>query len=149
MAAAAYVTSHNTVSDAQGNWDANSFWDVPLPSNIEQLICRWIAFTIIQSHQRFYHINIPRQTPLVFDKVMGLELSRDLSVAELAVMLGIPAREVLRLNPKLKSAVGVFPSLSSAVRLVHNINVPRGKGALLIEKLEASGHVKGQSKRTQ
>ncbi|MDQ1238590.1 MAG: rane-bound lytic murein transglycosylase, partial [Thermodesulfobacteriota bacterium] len=56
MAAAAYVTSPNTGSDAQGNWDATSFWDVPLPPNIEQLICRWIAFTIIHGHERFYHI---------------------------------------------------------------------------------------------
>ncbi len=149
MAAAAYVTSPNTVSDAQGNWDATSFWDVPLPPNIEQLICRWIAFTIIHGHERFYHINIPRQTPLVLDKVTGLELSRDVSVAELAVMLGIPSREVLKLNPKLKSSVGTFPSLSGTMRLAHNINVPKGKGALLVEKLKASGHLTAQSKRTQ
>jgi hypothetical protein len=86
---------------------------------------------------------------LVLDKVTGLELSRDVSVAELAVMLGIPSREVLKLNPKLKSSVGTFPSLSGTMRLAHNINVPKGKGALLVEKLKASGHLTAQSKRTQ
>lgn len=148
MAAAAYVTSANIVSDAQGKWNSNSFWDVPLPSNAERLICRWIALAIIHTHQKYYQINIPSLQPVVLDKVTGLELSRDLAVAEIAAMLGIPAREVLSLNPKLKHAVGIFPALSGSKKLDHTIYVPKGKGALLVRKLQESGHLDPRSKRS-
>jgi len=147
MAAAAYVTSASTVSEAQGKWDSNSFWDVPLPLHAEHLICRWIALAIIYSHQKYYQINIPQQPPLLLDKVTGLELSRDLSVAEIAFMLGIPAREVLSLNTKLKHSLGMFPALSGSKKLNHTIYVPKGKGAMLVKKLQESGHVGPQNQQ--
>jgi|GEM_PF-624514 len=141
LAAAAYTTSASTINDAQLKWDASCFWDVPLPPTTEQLISRWIALTIINAHRQFYGIRIPRQAPLVFEQIVGIRLTCDLTIAKIAQLLGIPAREVLASNPKIKPTHPTFPAKVGALVLTHTIQVPKGKGSSLMEKLRSSGYI--------
>jgi len=141
MAAAAYVGGAAAIKDAQIKWDSTSFWDIPLPLATEQLIARWIALTIINVHRQFYDINIPRQAPLVFEQLVGIRLTRDLSIGQIAQFLGLPAREVLAINPKIKANNPMFPAKVGTRIVTHTIQTPKGKGALLMEKLRQAGYL--------
>ncbi len=141
MAAAAYAAGETVIKDAQIKWDSTSFWDIPLPSNIEQLITRWIALTIINAHRQFYDINVPKQAPLVFEQLVGIRLTRDLSIGQIAQFLGLPAREVLTINPKIKVNNPIFPAKVGARVVTHTIHAPKGKGSLLMEKLRSAGYL--------
>ena len=44
----------------------------------------------------------PSNGQFTFDQVTGLQLTKDLPIAEIARMTGVPPREILRLNPKIK-----------------------------------------------
>ncbi len=141
LAAAAYISTLSTVRDAQLKWDATSFWDLPLPATSEQLITRWIAFSVINAHRQFYGLHVPKQPQLVFEQLMGIKLAHDLSIAQISQFLGVPAREVLAMNPKIKPANPIFVSKVGTRFVPHTINVPKGKGALLLEKLRRANYL--------
>lgn len=145
LAAAAYVTSLKTVQDAQLKWNSNSYWDIPLPQAAEQLICRWIAFDLISSHKAAYGLTFRPHSPLVFDQVTGIILNRDLSVGEVAKMIGEPPREVLRFNPKIKPSEPIYPHKVKGKPPSHTILVPQGKGAILLDKLKNAGYLVSES----
>ncbi len=139
MAAAAYVGGAAAIKEAQIKWDSTSFWDIPLPLATEQLVARWIALAIINAHRQFYDINIPPQAPLVFEQLVGIKLTRDVSIGQIAQFLGLPAREVLALNPKIKANNPIFPAKVAGRVVTHTIQTPKGKGSLLMEKLRHAG----------
>lgn len=141
LAAAAYVSTLTTIQDAQLKWDSTSFWDIPLSMTTEQIINRWIALNIINAHRRFYGIQIPAQDPLVFEQLVGIKLTRDLSIAQISQLLGLPAREVLVINPKIKPTNPIFVAKVGNRIVTHTIQVPKGKGAFLMEKLRSAGYL--------
>lgn len=141
LAAAAYLISLKTVQDAQLKWNSNSYWDIPLPQPAEQLICRWIAFALISSHKATYGLTFKPHSPIVFDQVTGIVLTKDLSVGEIAKMTGDPPREILQINPKIKPSEPVFPHKVKGKPFTHTILVPKGKGALLLDKLKNAGYL--------
>lgn len=143
MAAAAYIGSPASITEAQLKWDTFSFWDIPLPPVTEQLITRWIALNIINTNRQFYGIDLPRQNPLVFEQLVGIRLTRDLSIAQISHLLGMPAREVLALNSKIKPTNPVFPAKVGDRVATHTMQVLKGKGALLMEKLRNEGYLHG------
>ena len=51
MTAAAYLTSPKTVQSHILKWNADQFWDIPLPDTAEELIVRWVAFVIINDRR--------------------------------------------------------------------------------------------------
>lgn len=141
MTAAAYVTSTKTILELRQRWNADQYWDLPLPENAEDLVVRWIALWIINSHRDFYGLKFKDAPPFTFDQVTGLVLNKDLSVAEIAHMTGVPPREILELNPKIKVSAPVLPATVRGKSLTHTIAAPKGKGLILVDKLKKGGYV--------
>jgi hypothetical protein len=112
-----------------------------MPEMAEELVVRWIALKIIYSDREHFGLKFKEPAPWVFDQVSGIALSKDLLVADIARMVGIPSREVLELNPKIKPSAGVLPAQVKGKTLFHSIAVPKGKGSVLLEKLKANGYL--------
>lgn len=139
MPVAAYVTSRKTIEELKERWKPRSYWDLPLSDNAEYLIPRWIALSIISSHRQEYGLKFKAPPPLTFDQVTGVILLKDLPIGEIARMIGVPARVILELNPKIKPSAGVFSAKVDGKRAVHTIAAPRGKGWVLVNKLKKEG----------
>jgi membrane-bound lytic murein transglycosylase D len=146
MAASAYISGESTVQDSMKRWNSKAFWDIPLPETTEELVVRWIALKIISGHREHFGLKFKESAPLAFDQVSGITLSKDLQVADVGHMVGIASRQVLELNPKIKTTSGVFPSQFKGKTLIHSIAVPKGKGSILLEKLKSGGYVSEQPK---
>jgi hypothetical protein len=141
MTAAAYLTSTKTIQDLRQRWNTNQYWDLPLPESAEDLVVRWMALCIINGHREFYGLRFKDAAPFIFDQVTGLVLSKDLTVAEIAHMVGVPPREILQLNPKIKAATPVLPAKALGKSLSHTIAAPKGKGWILVDKLKKGGYL--------
>jgi peptidoglycan lytic transglycosylase D len=141
MTAAAYVTSTKTIQDLRQHWNTDQYWDLPLPESAEDLVVRWIALWIINSHRDFYGLKFKDAAPFTFDQVTGLVLSKDLTVAEIAHMVAVPPRQILELNPRIKATMPVLPAKARGKRLSHTIAAPKGKGWVLVDKLKKGGYV--------
>ncbi len=146
MAAAAYVTSPKTVEDLTRTWDTRSYWDLPLPEIAEELIVRWIALGIINSHREAYRLGHRDVQPFTFDQVSQLILSKDLPVGEIARMSGVSAREILDLNPKIKPSSGILPAKVNGKPLTHTIAAPKGRGQDIVDKLNKEGYLEPSKK---
>lgn len=143
---AAYMLGGNTVKEAMQKWNTRNFWDLPLPEPAEELVARWIALKIIASEKNYFGLDFEESQPFVFDQVAGVRLSKDLPVAVIARILGMPAREIMELNPKLRPSSGIFPAEVKGTPIVHSISVPRGKGSLLLRELGKEGYIAAPSK---
>jgi len=141
MTAAAYITSTKTIQELRKSWATDQFWDMPLPETAEDLVVRWIALWIINGHREVYGLKFKGAPPFTFDQVTGLVLNKDLTVAEIAHMTGVPPREILELNPRIKAAAPVLPATSRGKSLSHTIAAPKGKGWVLVDKLKKGGYV--------
>ncbi len=141
MAVAAYLTSTKTIQEMQERWDTRTFWDLPLPDPAEEIIVRWIALTIIESNRSFYGLKFKEPTPIVFDQVTGVALAKDLPVAEIARVTGVPPRDVIKLNPKVKPSSAGFPAKVGAGSPLHTIATPKGTGHKLLESLKRDGYL--------
>lgn len=147
MAAAAYATSTKTIQELVKRWDAKSYWDLPFPEDAEKTVPRWIALGIINSHREEYGLRFNQPAPFTYDQITGILLDKDLPVAEIARMTGVPARVILELNPKIKPSVGLFPAKVNGKTPMHTIAAPKGKGDLLVEQLKKAGYLAAVSKR--
>jgi len=141
MAAAAYMTSTQTIQDAKRQWASDSFWDIPLPENADTLVARWIAFSIVKSNASLYGLHFKTPAPAVFDQVTGVTLSKDLPVSEIARVTGVPPREILALNPKINPSSASFPAKIDGKTKLHNIAAPKGKGQILLDDLNKNGYL--------
>jgi hypothetical protein len=141
MTAAAYITSTKTIQELRQRWNTDQYWDMPLPENAEDLVVRWIALWIINGHRDIYGLKFKGAPPFTFDQVTGLVLNKDLTVAEIAHMTGVPPREILELNPRIKVAAPALPATARGKSLSHTIAAPKGKGWVLVDKLKKGGYV--------
>lgn len=141
MTAAAYVTSTKTIQGLRQRWNADQYWDLPLPDNAEDLVVRWIALWIINTHREVYGLKFKDSPPFTFDQVTGLVLNKDLPVAEIAHMTGVPPREILELNPRIKATSPVLPATAKGKSVSHTIAAPKDKGWVLVEKLKKEGYL--------
>jgi membrane-bound lytic murein transglycosylase D len=141
MAAAAYVTSVKTVMDYRQRWNSNYYWDLPLPDNAEDLIPRWIALGIISAEREAFGLKFKDPEPLTFDLVNNLVLAKDLPVADIARLTTTSPREIMELNPKVKTASPVFPATVSGKSPLHSIAAPKGKGESLLNGLKREGFI--------
>ena len=141
MSVMAYLTSVKTVQELRERWNTGVFWDLPLPEAAEELILRWIALSIIDSNRGAYDLRFKDASPLVFDQVGGLALTKDLTVAEIARITRVPPREILKLNPKIKPSAAAFPAKSGGKATTHTVAAPRGTGNALLEALRNEGYL--------
>jgi len=141
MSVAAYVTSVKTVQDLRTRWGASNFWDLPLPDLAEDIITRWIAFTLIDANRQNYGLRFTPPPPLTFDQVSGILLAKDLPVGEIARFTGSPPREILGLNPKIKVTQPILPARVGGKPFAHAVAAPKGKGQALVEHLAKQGYL--------
>ena len=146
MAAAAYVTSTKIIQELRERWNTRSYWDLPLPDNAEDLIVRWIALGIINAHKEAFGLKLKNTPPLTFDQIAGVSLARDLPIAEISRIAGVPSREIMEINPKLKPAAGIFPALDKGKSRLHLIAVPKGKGWVVVNGLKEAGYLSSGAK---
>ncbi len=142
LAAAAYISAKSRIADRRQAWSAERFWDMPLPENAETLVSRWIALGMIARSPEAFGLKIKYEPPFTFDHVTGLSLKKDLTVGELAKMIGIPPRLVLDLNPKIRASEGRLPARIRKKNIVHSLITPRGKGQVLVKNLKQKGFLK-------
>lgn len=147
LAAAAYATSTKTVQEMMKQWNTGFYWDLPLPEDAEKVVVRWIALGIISSHREEYGLRFRPPAPYTYDQVTGIVLAKDLPIAEIAKMTGVPARVILELNPKIRPSVGSFPAKVDGKSPLHTIAAPKGKGDRLVEQLRKEGYLAAASKR--
>ncbi len=140
IAACVYLTSPKIITGFMDAWKTDVFWDLPMPDICEEIIVRWIAFSIIDAHQEFYGLRTKKQPPFVYDRISGVTLAMDLPVAVIAEITKVPAREILELNPKLKAYSGSLPATEHNKPILHTINAPKGKGNDLLKKLQQTGY---------
>ena len=146
-AAAAYVTSTQTVKDLGKHWNTLYFWNLPLPENADELIVRWIALGIIDANRADFGIKIKGARAWTYDHVTGLTLAKDLPIAEIAHMTGTSPRKILLLNPRLKPSRPILPAKVRGRRIKHSLAVPKGRGWVLVKKLAAQGYLVKKGKR--
>ncbi len=147
MSVMAYLTSVKTVQELQERWNTSVFWDLPLPEAAEEVILRWIALSIIDSNRAAYDLRFKDAPPLVFDQIGGLMLAKDLTVAEIARITRVPPREILKLNPKIKSSAAAFPAKPGGKAQTHSVAAPRGTGNALLETLKKEGYLVSPAER--
>ncbi len=141
MATAAYVSSAKEILQRIRSWNTQGFWDLQIPKEAEDLICRWIALGIIDSNRKAFGLSFKEKPPLTYDHVSDLVLTKDLPVAEIARATGSTSRRILELNPKIKVSSGKFPARIKGRRLIHNLAAPKGKGWKLVKNLEKRGYL--------
>lgn len=147
MVTAAYLYGTKPLQELEQRWNTQTFWDMPLPEGVEDLIVRWIAFSIIDANRSAFGLHFKDAPPLTFDQVTGLVLTKDLSLAEIARLLKVPARDILLLNPKVKASQAVFPATVQGKAQVHTLAAPKGKGQLLVNELHKLGYLADRPKR--
>ncbi len=147
MAAAAYVSGMETVSERIEAWDARDFWDLPFPEDAETLVVRWMALAIIDSRPQDFGLEVRYADPLTYDQITGLVLTKDLTVADIAKFTETPARLILELNPKLKVSAGKAPAEVDGKRITHSLAAPKGKGRQLVDRLKEKGYLAVKSRK--
>ncbi len=85
-AAAAYNAGLNEIKYRTLVYATGSYWDMKLPLETEDYIPRMIALYIIDGNRRFYGMELPQVTPIAFDTLEGIQLSRDLPLNVVAAM---------------------------------------------------------------
>lgn len=146
MASVAYVMSVQATRDLIQKWESANVWDIPLPDHIEDMISRWAAFKIIGTHRSSFGLKLSDPPPLTYDNLVSIELTKDLSVADISKMIDVPSKSILELNPKIKIGSGIFPAKKNGKMLIHSIAVPSGSGKNLLDKLVEAGYVTGSRK---
>jgi hypothetical protein len=142
LAAAAYNAGPGRVLERLGSYDADSYWDVPLPPETEKYVPRWIAIGLISRNRAFYGVNISHRRRIAFETVRKLRLRKDLTFTEMAKLLDTTPRAVWALNTQIPPEKGVFPAKSRRRVLRHSINIPVGTRKKFLAQLKAHGYTK-------
>ena len=140
-AASAYVATTKELAERVKTWKTDVYWDLPLPESAESLIPRWIALKIIYDWRSSFGITIQKAKPMAFDQVSGLILAKDLAVAVIAQMTDTSPLVILRMNPKIVPSKGILPANVKGKRVTHTLAAPRGKGGVLVKKLQKGGYL--------
>jgi hypothetical protein len=145
-AVAAYITSVKTIDDYRKRWNTDQYWDLPLPDLAEELVARWIALGIINSHREAFGLRFKDAAPFTFDQINNVALTKDLPVAEMARLTSVSARKIMELNPKIRASSPVLPATVNGKSALHTVAAPKGKGELLLHGLQKEGYVTGDKK---
>jgi membrane-bound lytic murein transglycosylase D len=140
LTAAAYNAGPKRVLERLNGFGASSYWDVPLPTETERYVPRWIAVGIISSHREFYGVQIPPGRPVSFEAVKNVSLKKDLTIHAMAELLNITPRAVWTLNTQIPPEKSVFPAKSGRKSITHTIYVPKGTRTKFLAQLKAHGY---------
>ena len=142
LTAAAYNSGPSRVVKQLSNFEVRSYWDVPLPTETEKYVPRWIALALISKYRKYYGVEVPFKKQLFFDAVRNIKLKKDLPFAAIAKLINTSPRRIWTLNSQIPSHQAVFPAKSRGKVLTHLIKVPRGKGKILRDQLKSKGYLR-------
>lgn len=142
LAAAAYNAGPARVTQRLNSFGAATYWDVPLPTETERYVPRWIAVGIISKYRDFYGVRVASRGRMSFDTLKDVRLKKDLSFAAIAKLLGTTPRAVWELNAHVPPEKAVFAARAGKKTIHHTIRVPKGRASKFRAQLAAHGYTK-------
>ncbi|MGC8658785.1 MAG: hypothetical protein ACP5U1_06900 [Desulfomonilaceae bacterium] len=115
------------------------FWDIVTPPSSDILIPRIVALKIIFTNRDFYCVALTRNTPLTFDQVGPIKLSRDLPLSLVAKWTGTVQRNIWKLNTGVDILGGELPKLDKRSPNGFPLRVPVGTRAKVTKMIEEQG----------
>ncbi len=133
LALASYNAGEGTVLRAVKAQGTSNYWDLKLPRQTEDYVPQFMACLAISRDPRKYGFDaVPLDDPMEFDEV-ALKGAVDLrSIAKLAEC---SYEDLKQLNP------AVLRHATNGSNGVTTLRVPRGKGEVLMQKLEAGARL--------
>jgi membrane-bound lytic murein transglycosylase D len=144
-AAAAYNAGLDEVRYRVGAYATRSYWDMKLPLETENYVPRWIAFSIIDRNREFYGLEVPEITPLSFDTLEGVQLSKDLPISFIATVTASSVRFISELNSALGKRQTSFKASKADGNSGHTIHVPKGTKKAVLKALRANSYLRNDS----
>lgn len=141
LALAAYLDGVDAVSTIAKKAPGFSFWDMPMPPYSEKMIPRLVALKLIDSHRKFYGVDIPRLPPLTYDYLDRLKLTKDLPLHVVAKWCGSNPRSMWELNPGVDPSTGVLPKADRRSPSGFPLRVPKGMGTKVRRMLVREGYL--------
>jgi membrane-bound lytic murein transglycosylase D len=142
MTAAAYNAGLSKTLYRIRAYKTNSFWDLKLPRETEDYVPRWIALHLIDTNREFYGIEIDDISPLDFDTLEHVRLSRDLPLSVVATLSGCSIRFIREINRALGIGAGSFRAKKNGKTVDHTIHVPAGFREPILDYLKAKSYLK-------
>jgi membrane-bound lytic murein transglycosylase D len=141
--AAAYNAGFDEVRHRIAVYGTTCYWDMKLPSETENYIPRWLAFSIIDSHRSQYQMEGTSATPLTFDSLEEVRLAKDVPLTLIATLTHSSVRFIRELNGALNHDQMTFrvppKQRSDGACTIH---VPRGTKDVVLEELKSRGYLK-------
>ncbi len=141
-AAAAYNAGLSETKFRIAAYHTISYWNMKLPLETENYVPRWIAFSIIDANRKFYGVRVPAISPMHFDTLEGIQLTRDLPLTFLAAVCEAPVRFIREINGSLAKSETAFRATRNSHTLIHTIHVPRGWKARILKILKNQRYLK-------
>lgn len=125
------------VSKAQGF----SYWDMVMPHYSEVIIPRLVALKIIDTHRKFYGVDVPPVSALQCDSLGRVKLAKDLPLYVAAKWCGTIPRAIWEINPGVDPSTGLLPKADNRNPSGYPLRVPKGMAAKVRALLTKEGYM--------
>lgn len=142
LTTAAYNAGPARVTQRLNGFGVNHYWEAPLPAETEKYVPRWIALGLISQNRSYYGLKPPMQPSGHFDTIDKIQLSKDLSFADMAKMLNTTPRQIWQLNSQIPIDKSIFPARAGGAAVQHTIHLPKGSTKKFMTQLAANGYSK-------
>lgn len=140
--AAAYNAGFDEARHRIAAYGTPCYWDMKLPLETEHYVPRWIALSIIDAHRLLYEVEGTAVTPLTFDTLEDLRLSKDVPLALIATLTQASVRLIRELNGSLNHGESKFRAAGDGSERGCTIHVPSGTRDMVLSQLKSKGYVK-------
>ncbi len=141
LAIAAFVDGADAIDAVADKARGFAYWDMVMPPYSDVLIPRLIALKLIDTHRKFYGVDVPPLHPLQYDFLDRLKLVKDLPLHVAAKWCGTNPRSIWELNPGVDPSSGVLPKADKRSPSGFPLRVPKGKGTTVRRMLTRNGYL--------
>lgn len=141
LAVAALVDGADAIDKITKKSPGFTYWDMVMPPYSDVLIPRLIALKLIDTHRKFYGVDVPAGPPLSYDFLDRLKLKKDLPLHVVARWCGTNPRAIWELNPGVDPSSGVLPKADKRSPSGFPLRVPKGKGEKVRRMLRREGYL--------
>ncbi|MBI5249982.1 MAG: lytic transglycosylase domain-containing protein [Desulfomonile tiedjei] len=135
--AAAYNAGLSEIKYRTVAYSTDSYWDMKLPAETEDYVPRWIALYIIDANRHFYGMEMPEISPISFDTLEGIHLTRDLPLHHLAAMAECSVSFLREINSAVEKGEISFRATRNNSTVSHTIHLPNGCKEQILGTLKA------------
>jgi membrane-bound lytic murein transglycosylase D len=140
-AAAAYNAGPALVRNRMKTYGTPSYWDIKLPTETEEYVPRWIALYLIDANRDFYGIAPGAITPLEYETLEGVVLTRQLPLTFLAAITESPLSLIRNINAGLRRNRSAFAKGAGPRGKGNTIHLPKGCSRITLSALAAHGYI--------